>query len=191
MNTENTDKIELVYLEQWLETSRHYLFGDLKDIDVEGIPPPDLALSHHGAQDRFISRARGDLLRLVKRSTEQALDPLEELERTFHVQVAFIARRPDVPKRLLEWLSQGSNLRISRRIQRVMDHYESILCRMIGQAKQQGLIRADIEQHTAAKLFIGMIQSLVLRMNGGLRQRELLLREAVEVFTLYRASITS
>jgi hypothetical protein len=36
-----------------------------------------------------------------------------------------------------------------------------------------------------------MIQSLALRMNVNLRQRELLLREAFENFSLYRAGMAS
>ncbi|MFZ3175842.1 MAG: hypothetical protein WA146_13175, partial [Thiobacillus sp.] len=89
------------------------------------------------------------------------------------------------------WLSQGSDIRIRRRIQMVIGHYETRLCRMIGQSKQQGLIRADIDPRTAAGIFIGMIQGLALRMNANLRQRELLLREAFEMFALYRAGRAS
>jgi len=192
MNTGNTDKFEKAYLEQWLNATRHYLFADRKDL-VEATETALLEsnLESHGAQDRFISRTRGSLLRLLKRTAKQDQNPLHELERAFYFQISFIAQQPDIPKRLLRWLSQSGDDRIHRRIQAVINNYESRLCRIIDQAKHQGLIRAGIEQQTAAKLFIGMIQSLVLRMNGGLRQRELLLREAVEVFALYRASIAS
>lgn len=192
MNISDTNKFEQAYLEQWLETTRHYLFADLESLaDAAEKALLEPKLDSHGAQGRFISRARGGLLRLLKCTAQHDQNPLQELERAFYFQVSFISRHPDVPKRLLGWLSQDSDTRIRRRIQMVIDHYESRLCRMIGRAKCQGLIRADIEPQTAASLFVGMIQGLAIRMNAGLLQRELLLREAVEVFALYRAGMAS
>lgn len=192
MNTGNTDKFEHAHLEQWLETTRHYLFADQESLsDAAGKTLLEPRLGSHGAQDRFISRARGSLLRLLKRTAQHDQNPLQELERAFYFQASFVSRHPDVPKRLLEWLSQGSDTRIRRRIQKVIGHYESRLCRMIAQAKRQGFIRADIDPYAAAGIFIGMIQSLALRLNANLRQRELLLREAFENFSLYRAGMAS
>lgn len=192
MNISDTNKLEHAHLEQWLETTRHYLFADLESLaDAAEKALLESKLDSHGAQGRFISRARGGLLRLLKCTAQHDQNPLQELERAFYFQVSFISRHPDVPKRLLGWLSQGSDTRIRRRIQMVIDHYESRLCRMIGRAKHQGLISTGIEPQTAASLFVGMIQGLALRMNAGLLQRELLLREAVEVFALYRAGMAS
>ncbi|GAO36228.1 hypothetical protein SCT_1630 [Sulfuricella sp. T08] len=192
MNTGNTDMFEQAYLEQWLKTTRHYLFADRENlVDATETALLESNLESHGAQDRFISRARGSLLRLLKRTARQDQNPLHELERAFYFQISFIARHPDIPKRLLGWLSHGGDGRIRRRIQVVINNYELRLCRIIDQAKHQGLIRADIEPHTAASFFVGIIQSLALRMNADLRQRERLLREAVEVFALYRAGVVS
>lgn len=192
MNTGDTNKFEHAYLEQWLKTTRHYLFADQESLsDAAGKALLEPRLGSHGSQDRFISRARGSLLRLLKRTAQHDQNPLQELERAFYFQASFVSRHPDVPKRLLEWLSQGSDTRIRRRIQKVIGHYESRLCRMIAQAKRQGFIRADIDPYAAAGIFIGMIQSLALRLNVNLRQRELLLREAFENFSLYRAGMAS
>jgi hypothetical protein len=73
----------------------------------------------------------------------------------------------------------------------VIGHYESRLCRVIGQAQRHGLIRADIDPRTAARTFIGMIQNLARRMNANLPQRELLLREAFADFARYKAGMAS
>lgn len=192
MNTGNTEKFEHAYLEQWLKTARYYLFTKQENFaDTAEKAPLETKLNSHGAQERFISRARGRLLRLLKRTARQDQNPLQELERAFYFQVSFIARHPDVPRRLLRWLTQGSNSRIRRRIQMVIGHYKSRLSRLIGQAKRQGLVRADIEPHFAASLFVDMIQGLALRMNADLHKRELVLREASEVFTLYRAEMAT
>jgi hypothetical protein len=150
---------------------------------------PQLQMDSHGAQDRFISRARGKLLRLVKRTVRQDQSPLEELEHVFCFQAMFVTQHPDIPNRLLGWLSQDRDSRIRLRIQRVIGHYESRLARTIERGKRQGLIRANIDPRTAACIFIGMIQRLALRVNANLRQRKRLLREAFEAFALYRAGI--
>lgn len=192
MNTGDTDHFEDAHLAQWLKTTRYYLFADQQRIaHVTERALLESKLDSHGAQDRFLSRARGSLLCLVKRTAQHDQNPLQELERAFHFQVSFIAQHPDIPKRLLGWLSENGDSRIRRRIQVVIDQYESRLCRMIGQAKHQGLIRADIEPHTAASILIGMIQGLALRMNADFRQRELMLREAFEGFAMYRAGMAS
>jgi len=150
---------------------------------------PQLQLGSHGAQDRFISKARGKLLRLVKASARQDQSPLQELEQVFYFQAMFVTQHPDIPKRLLGWLSQDRDSRIRRRIQRVIDLHESRLAGTIERGKHQGLIRINIDSRTAARIFIGMIQRLALRVNANLRQRELLLREAFEAFALYRAGM--
>lgn len=190
MTTGDKDHFEEAHLTQWVSTTRQYLFADntCPANATQGLLP-EPALVSHGAQDHFLSRARGDLLRLVKRTAPHPQNPLQELEQAFRSQASFIAQHPDIPKRLLGWLSQGGDSRIRRRIQRVIDLYEARLCRMIGQAKIQGLIRDSIEPRTAASIFIGMIQGLALRMNADLCQRELMLREAVAGFAVYRAGM--
>lgn len=192
MNTGDTNKFELTHLKQWLETSRHYLFADLEVLTGAAVKVPlEPRQGSHGAQDRFISMARGRLMRLLKLKAMRDKNPLQELERAFYSQALFVSRHPEVPKHLMGWLLQGSNTRIRRRIQKVITHYESRLCRMIDQARHQGFIRADIDPRTAAGIFIGMIQSLALRMSVNLRQRELILREAFENFSLYMAGMAS
>ena len=65
MNTVDTDHLEDAHLAQWLKTSHHYLLGDQKKIvNVTEKALLDAKLDSHGAQDRFLSRARGSLLRL-------------------------------------------------------------------------------------------------------------------------------
>lgn len=190
MNTGDTNTFEQAHLEKWLETTRLYLFSALEShAGAAGKAPLAPKLDSHGAQDRFISRVRGRMLRLVKHTPQHDRNALRELERVFYFQALFVSRHPEVPRRLLGWLSQGSDTRIRRRVRKIIGHFESRLCRMIAQAKQQGCIRADIDPCAAAGVFIGMIQGLALRLNVNLRQREPLLREAFESFSVYRAGM--
>ncbi|HUW79497.1 MAG TPA: hypothetical protein VMV54_01230 [Acidocella sp.] len=190
MTTGNTSSFKSEHLKKWLETTCRYLFTDWESLaDAVGKALPEPRLDSHGTQDRYISRARGSLLRLVKRTAQHARSPLQELECAFYSQASFIARHPDVPGRLLEWLSQAGDTRIRRRIQKTIGHYESRIYRTIDRARRQGDVRIDIDPHAAAGISIGMIQGLTLRMNVNLRQRELLLREVFENFSPYRAGM--
>lgn len=191
MKTGNTSSFKRAHLNKWLEITRTYLFSERERLTDMAEQMPEPGLVSHGAQNRYLSRVRGSVLRLLKCTAAQGGNPLLELERAFHLQVSFISRHPEIPGRLLGWLSHGSDSRIRRRIQRVIGHYESRLCRIIDQARQQGCIRSDIDPRAAAGIFIGMIQSLALRMNLSLRQRERLLHEAFQSFSLFRTGMTA
>lgn len=93
---------------------------------------------------------------------------------------------PDVPHRLLLSLRQAENGGLGRRVRRVIDHYVLYLARIIGRAKQEGLVRPDIQPYSAANL-VGAIQAPGLRTHVAPHPRELLLREAAEVFALFAA----
>lgn len=192
MNTDDSKPFKQAHLRAWLETTRHYLFSDQEDYaNATECVLHQPSLDSYGEQDRFVSRARGRLLRLMKHTVQRDRNPLLELERVFKVQAVFIVRHPEIPGRLLEWLSQGSDSRIQRRIRKVIGHYESRISQLIARARQQGSIRADIDPHAAAGIFIGMIQSLALRLNLNLCQRERLLHEAFDRFALFRTAMTA
>lgn len=195
MNTSNPNDADdpgNAYVEQWLEITRRYLFAETEDHARESTqaPPVPSRMDSQGARDRYLSRVRGKLLRRLRRTPNPAGNALQELEHAFRLQVAFIAQHPDVPKRLLGWLSQGRDSRTRRRIRMVVAHYESRLSRIIVMAKQQGRVRSDVDPRAAAGVVVGMIQSLALRMNINLRQREQLLHEAIQSFFLFRAGMT-
>lgn len=216
MKTDDTNEFEEAYLREWREATRHYLFADLESLrndadathsappscaggphDQHDAPPPeghaapvDEAWSppgadSHGGQTRFIARARGRLLRLARRAQQD--NPLWELEHAFQLQISFIARHPDVPRRLLTWLSQDGDTRLRRRVQAVIDHYAARLARIISRAKHQGLVKAEIQPDSAAMLLIGMIQGFALGIHAG--RREGWFMEAAKTFALYRASL--
>lgn len=192
MNSSNSKPFDPAHLRAWLETTRRYLFSDQEGrtntTEYEtlklGIQPH---LDSHGAKDRFVSRARGRLLRLMKHSAQCERNPLLELERAFKIQVLFIARHPEIPRRLLAWVSQSRDSRIQRRIRKVIGHYESRISRLIARARQQGAIKADIDPQVAAGIFIGLIQSLAIRRNLNLCQRKRLLNETFARFSQFRA----
>lgn len=196
MNSSDSKPFDQAHLQVWLETTRRYLFSDQEECtNTTGHEAlqPDIqpCLDKHGAQDRFVSRARGRLLRLMKHSVQRDRNPLLELERAFKIQARFIARHPEIPGRLLTWMSLSRDSRIQRRIRKVIGHYESRISRLIVRARQQGSIKADIDPQVAAGIFIGLIQSLAIRLNLNLCQRERLLNEAFARFSLFRTAMTT
>lgn len=191
MTSDGTNRFEQGHLKRWWDVTRYYLFSDIGSLPraaaetEDGWSPPQT--DSHGGQKKFIARVRGRLLRPVRRG-EQG-DSLRELERAFEQQIAFIARHPDVPRRLLSWLAQDDDPGLQRRVRMLIGHYATRLARIIARAKRQGLVSAEIKPHAAAISLVGVIQGLVLGTSAAPQWREWFLREAAEAFALYRAEL--
>ena len=118
MTDHSMNRFEQEHLKRWWETTRHYLFADMKSLlgtaaaAEDRWSPPQT--DSRGGRKRFIARVRGRLLRSVK--SERKDDPLRELESVFQQQIAFIARHPGVPRRLLSWLAQDDDRGLQRRV---------------------------------------------------------------------------
>lgn len=191
MTDDIMNRFEQEHLKRWWETTRHYLFADMKSLlgtaaAAEDRWSPPQTDSRSGRK-RFIARVRGRLLRSVKRGGKG--DPLWELESAFQQQITFIAKHPDVPWRLLSWLTREGDPSLQRRVRMLIDYYVARLAQIIACAKQQGLVRADIKPHAVAISLVGVIQGLVLRTHAAPHPREWFLREAAEAFALYRAAL--
>lgn len=193
MTSDNLGRFEQEHLDRWWVATRYYLFADLESQPgaaaeaEDGWSPPQT--DSHGGRKRFIARVRGRLLRSVKRGGKD--DPLRELESTFQQQITFIARHPDVPRRLLSWLAQDDDRGLQRRVGMLIGHYATRLARIIARAKKQGLVRADVKPSAAAISLVDVIQGLVLRIQAAPQRREWVLREAAETFALYRATLAA
>lgn len=203
------------HLAKWRKITREYLFAPIKPPSTSSgpgavSPLPDgercrpettgmatrrekiaeETLLHPASQGRstrsvLLSWARRALLHLLRRATQQEEDPLMALENAFYFHVSFMAKHPAVPRMILAWHSQTGDARVRSRIQRAIGHYESRLARLIGRAKRQGLVKPTIDAQTAASVFVGMIQGLILRMNADLIRPEMLLREAETAFPVF------
>lgn len=178
------------HLERWMVATRRYLSMDLATPGSGGAAladdwsPP--RAESQGGRRRFLARVRG---RLMRRVPADDGDGLRELERVFLRQVWFVVTYPDVPRRLRSWLVQNESHGLGRRARRLIDQYVLYLARIIGRAKQQGLVRPDIQPQSAANLLVGVIQGLGFRTYATPQPRELVLREAAEVFALFRAQL--
>lgn len=191
MTDDSMNRFEQEHLKRWWETTRYYLFADMENLPgaaaetEDGWSPPQT--DSHGGRKKFIARVRSRLLRSIGHVEQD--NPLRELESAFQQQIAFIARHPDVPRRLLSWLAQNDDRGLQRRVRMLIANYVGRLARIIARAKQQGLVRADVQPSDAAISLVGVIQGLVLRTPAAPQWREWFLREAAEVFALYRAGL--
>lgn len=191
MTSDSMNRFEQEHLERWWEATRYYLFADMESLLVaaavseNGWSPPQT--DSHGGRKRFIARVRGRLLRSFKSGRKD--DPLRELESVFQQQITFIARHPDVPRRLLSWLAQDRDPGLQRRVRMLIGYFVTRLAQVIARAEQKGLIRAGIKPHAAAISLVGVIQKLVLETHAVPQRGESFLRKAAEAFALYRAAL--
>lgn len=192
MASDSMDRFEQEHLKQWWEATCHYLFTDMESlpgaaaVTEDGWSSPQT--NSHGGRKRFIARARGPLLRSIRRGRGED-DPLRELESAFQRQVTFIARHPDVSSRLLSWLVQDGDPGLQRRVRLIIGFYATHLSKIIVRAKQQGLVRANIKPDVAAIALVDVIQKLVLESYTAPPRADSFLRKATEAFAQYRAAL--
>lgn len=155
-----------------------------------GSAGPHASMASHGRQRRLISRVRGSLLWSMDSAVRGEQDPLRELERVFHLQIAFIARHPDIPARLLGWRAHDDSAHIRRCVQKLIDLHVSRLSRVIDRARDQGLVSAETEPQAAAYLLVGLVQGLAIEVDLRPDRSEVLLARAPSAFATYRAQLT-
>ena len=146
--------------------------------------PP--ATASGGGRRRFLARVRGRLLRPVRRGAEG--DPLQELHVAFHRQMAFSARHPDVPRRLLGWLAREGDPGNRRRVQKLVDRFTSRAAWIIARAQRHGTVRPEIDPEEAAIALVGAIQRLVRESTAAPLRRRRFLLAASRTFAAFRGT---
>lgn len=133
---------------------------------------------------------RHGLLNVVEAAVARSGNPLEALENIFLAHVSFVSRHPGFPRIVFSDQLLRRDTRLKQLIQEVITGYEAKISSILAQAKAAGLARPDLDESSAATLFIGMIQGLVLQWNifGGQRS---LPEAAKKVFPIYLDGIRS
>lgn len=139
-------EIDRAVLDQWKAVTRAWLLAESE----ASVPPAHVAedppeLHCRRSRDRFLSQARQRLFLLMREAGRPEGNALHRLGRVFESHVSFIARHPDMPRRILGWSLQCSDARLRRRAQKVVLHYEFRLSRLIARGQQQGCIRASAD----------------------------------------------
>ena len=126
---------------------------------------------------------RARLMSVVDMAASRASDPLDAVERIFYAHIGFAEKNPAVPRLLLT-----TSPRLKQLLQEMLAAYEAKLIGLLGQAKAQGLVRADLDEESAAALFVEIVQGLVTRVLI-LGAKRSLVSEARRVFPIYLAGI--
>jgi AcrR family transcriptional regulator len=136
-----------------------------------------------------MSWIREGLMGVLGAAAKGASDPLDALERMFYAHVSFIAKYPAIPRMVFSGQMLHDNPKLKALVQEIVSGYEDRLVALLREARVAGLARADLDEQSAAILFIGMIQGLVVQITIFGSQRSLL-EEARKVFPIYLAGIT-
>lgn len=95
---------------------------------------------------------------------EQAADtPLQALEALFMAHVTFVARHPGIPRMLFGQLQSAESTAAKSVAQSLLRRYDERLVRLLESGKASGEIALDLDSASAAMLFIGSIQGLVMQ----------------------------
>jgi len=110
----------------------------------------------------------GQLMAKLGDAQLSAPDILSGLEAMFLAHVKFIREFPGVPRLVFAELQQPDSSPVRQRVQQIMQRYRRMLAETLGRAKAVQLIRDDVDVQSAAALFLGAIQGLVMQsMLGG------------------------
>ena len=124
------------------------------------------------------------LMAVLGKAAANASDPLDAIERMFLAHVSFINKHPAIPRILFSELQHKKNGKMRQLIQEIMSGYEGRIAGLLEAAKEQSLVDAGLDSKSAAVLYIGMIQGLVMQVSifGGKRS---LLQEATKTFPIF------
>ena len=101
--------------------------------------------------------------------------PLQVLERLFYAQVAFVSDHPGVPRILFHELQRPAGSPLQGLAQTIVGGYRERIKVLIRRAKDAGELPISLDEDTAAILFIGTIQGLVVQstlFSGAFDMRE-------------------
>jgi len=127
---------------------------------------------------------RNRLMSVLEKAASQATDPLDAIERMFFAHIGFIARHPAIPRVLFSDLLHRKNSKLRELVQTIISGYENKIANFLEAAKQQDMVSPELDSKSAAVLYIGMIQGLVMQVSifGGQRTLQ---EEAKKTFPIY------
>jgi AcrR family transcriptional regulator len=127
---------------------------------------------------------REQLMKVLEKAAAEATDPINAIERMYFAHIAFISKHPAIPRLLFSELLHKKSSKLRDLIQEIISGYEAKIAGLLEAAKEQGLAPADLDSKSAAVLYIGMIQGLVMQASifGGKRSLQ---KEAEKTFPIF------
>jgi len=106
---------------------------------------------------------RERLMKVLDKAAAEATDPLNAIERMFFAHINFIHKHPAIPRLLFSELLHKKNSKFRQLIEGIISGYEAKISGLLEEAKTQSLVSVDLDSQSAAVLYIGMIQGLVMQ----------------------------
>jgi len=130
------------------------------------------------------------LMTRIEKAARTEDSSLNALERMFMAHIDFIADHPGIPRMLFGELQRAEETAPKKVVQTLTRHYEERLYHLIEQGKSCGMIAPEIDSESAATLFIGTIQGLVMQslIAGDVSQIK---SNAPKVFAIYQRGLRS
>lgn len=131
-----------------------------------------------------IEWVRERLMKVLDKAAADAADPLNAIERMFFAHIAFISKHPAIPRLLFSELLHKKNSKLRQLIEGIISGYEAKIANLLDAAKSQSLVPDDLDSQSAAVLYIGMIQGLVMQSSifGGKRALQ---QQAEKTFPIF------
>jgi len=127
---------------------------------------------------------RERLMKVLDKAAADAVDPLDAIERMFFAHITFISKHPAIPRLLFSELLHKKNSKLRKLIEGIISGYEAKIAGLLEEAKSQSLAPSDLDTQSAAVLYIGMIQGLVMQSSifGGKRALQ---QQAEKTFPIF------
>lgn len=130
----------------------------------------------------------GQILERVSRAAGTAATPLAALEAAFMAHVEFAMEYPGVPRLVFSELQRTGRTQAMETVQAMLADYRTMLEKVIEQGKARGEVAPEVAAPSAAAMFIGTIQGLIMQtMLAGDMTR--LGQIAPAAFALYRRAL--
>lgn len=130
------------------------------------------------------------LLSRVDKAAKEASSPLAALEAVFGTHIDFVASHPGAPRMLFGELQRSKATPAKRMARTLIENYAMRIEGIIEEGKAQGEIDALLDSKSAATMFVGIIQGLVMQsLIAG--KMDNMRENASGVFKIYRRGIVS
>ncbi len=127
---------------------------------------------------------------LARTSDPAVAHPLAALQDLFIAHVDFIVAHPGVPRIIFQELQHAQDTALKGAVQSLMQQYRALVVGLLQSAKAQNLLAPGIDLPSAALMFLGSMQGLVMQslLSGDVQA---ICRQAPGVFAIYVRGIAA
>ncbi|MFZ1344703.1 TetR/AcrR family transcriptional regulator [Thiothrix eikelboomii] len=104
-----------------------------------------------------------NLLPLVQTAAQSSPNPLTSLATIYYTHLQFVQENPGVPRFIFHELQQPNDSPVKQEVASMLQTYSGILIGVLQQAKASQQALPNLDERSAATLFIGSIQGLVMQ----------------------------